>query len=184
MKGVPQLLAQDWFEFSQMLNHVRGVKSILEIGSRFGQSLARMALVSDVNSKLVTVDLPVDPYSIGADVHGPLTAECEKLRLHGHEVHQITGDSHYPDVADKVRALGPYDFGFIDGDHTYSGARQDWLEYGPMCQIVAFHDINCPDWGVKNLWNDIKHDHPYAEYIGGEMGIGVLFRNIKKFQKV
>ena len=181
MKGVPQKFAQDWFEFSNCINHARGMDSILEIGSRFGRSLEWLGTVSAKQSRIVSVDLPIDPYSPGVDVIGPLTKVCEQLRIHGHDVHQITGDSHDPAVANRVKALGPFQFAFIDGDHTYDGAKQDWENYGPHCGVVAFHDINCPDWGVKKLWNEIKNAHPYAEYIGGEMGIGVLFRTTPKF---
>ena len=181
MRGVSQPLAQDWFEFSNAIEHARGASAVLEIGSRFGKSLEWLGTVSAKGSKLVSIDLPIDPYSQGVDVHGPLTRVCEKLSLHGHDVHQITGDSHDPNIVKKVEGLGPFDFGFIDGDHTYDGVRRDWLAYGPLCDIAAFHDINSPDWGVKRLWNEIKCDHPHAEYVAGKMGIGVLFRTIPKF---
>ena len=54
----------------------------------------------------------------------------------------------------------PYDFLFIDGDHSYDSVRQDWENYSPMVReggFIALHDIlPRPGYGVSLLWEQIK----------------------------
>ena len=38
-------------------------------------------------------------------------------------------------------AAEPYDFCFIDGDHSYNGVRSDYALMGPHCRAAMFHDI-------------------------------------------
>jgi len=55
---------------------------------------------------------------------------------------------------------GPYDFLFIDADHTYESVRADWDNYSPMVReggLIALHDIlPRPGYGVSILWEQIK----------------------------
>ena len=68
---------------------------------------------------------------------------------------------------------------FIDGDHSYEGVKADWENYGPMCKVVGFHDIdNKNEPGCVRLWNELKAQHRFLEIIDkpGELGIGIIFR--------
>lgn len=79
--------------------------------------------------------------------------------------------------------LGPYQFCFIDGDHTYEGVKFDWETYSPMVDkggIVAFHDIaERAGYGVSRLWGELRDHYETREIwegIPGYCGIGVLWK--------
>jgi hypothetical protein len=76
--------------------------------------------------------------------------------------------------------LAPFDFGFIDGDHSYEGVKADWENYGPMCKIVGFHDIAGQVAGCVRFWNELKASVKYRieEFLAPEthMGIGIVYR--------
>jgi predicted O-methyltransferase YrrM len=80
----------------------------------------------------------------------------------------------------------PYDFVFIDADHSYRGARMDYQAIGKSAKICAFHDIkatrySAEDGGIMRLWTELKEakrdTHLVYEIIHSEtpwMGIGVI----------
>ena len=60
-------------------------------------------------------------------------------------VRTFTCDSHEPTTLESVKALGPYDFVFIDGDHRRTGVQADIEMYFPLINkggLAAFHDWN------------------------------------------
>lgn len=82
-----------------------------------------------------------------------------------------------------------WDLALIDGDHSYSGAAQDFDAVRPHADLVAFHDIRnvlCP--GTQQLWADIKDSYStdrlyewceqYDEVLlrirGSVMGLGLV----------
>lgn len=171
--GMPNSnLAQQGWEFRQLLQYVKGAKSILEIGSRHGETLIRFALVADHKARIVSLDSNAE----GTHEYFAFNANA----LSNYDFHAIIADSHNPETVEVVRNLGPYDFCFIDGDHTYEGVKADYENYGPMANIIAFHDIDLD--GVRDFWNQTRRSLPMMEFVHssskGQMGIGVLIKNV------
>ena len=174
-----QLLAQNPWEFAAFLGMVKG-RSLLEIGSRYGESLKAMALRMPPWSRVVSVDLGHDVEQKNEDTISRLKENVAEL-ARAYDVHLLLGDSHDAGIVEEVRKLKPlgslYDVCFIDGDHSDTGIMEDWKQYGPMSNIVAFHDIKL----AKNIWAEIKHMKRFMEIVHSdsnhEMGIGVIFNH-------
>lgn len=76
---------------------------------------------------------------------------------------------------------------FIDGDHRYEGAKQDFTTFSKLVRnggLVLFHDI-MPDhggsaWsgGVPTLWGELSKLYPHTEFVHNRsqagFGIGAL----------
>lgn len=156
-----------------------GVRSYLEIGSKFGGSLRSAANALPKGSRLVSVDL---------NVSGPHLQDCiNELNGDGYDAWLIPLDSTLPEAVERAKALGPYDACFIDANHLLPYVTRDFENYGPMARIVAFHDIAfVPKPGrtkkpieVKEFWDSIKGDYRHEECTldGQHNGIGVLWRS-------
>lgn len=165
-----------------------GVRSYLEIGSKWGATLWRIANALPVHSKVVSVDLPN-----GFRETEPSLFNCvEELISWGYDAHLIRADSADVRTVEAVKALGPYDAVFIDANHTIDYVTGDWRRYGPMARIVAFHDIgwlprenrgNKLPIDVPVLWKRIKEEAANApgwrfqeiKLCERDNGIGVLW---------
>lgn len=81
-------------------------------------------------------------------------------RESGADLTLIQGHSHSTEIVEAAAALGPYDFVFIDAEHTYEAVKGDWDRYHPLVArggVVAFHDIKPrPGYGVSLLWDQLK----------------------------
>lgn len=158
-------------------------RSYLEIGSRLGGSLWRVAKALPVPAFFLSVDQP----------HGnretePHLKECiQEVRKLGHKAGFILGDSTNPEIVEQVRGRGPFDAVFIDANHTEPYVRKDWANYGPMGRIIAFHDINWKDRpgrsgklpiDVPKVWDEIKigFRHEEIRLDVRDNGIGILWR--------
>jgi len=77
----------------------------------------------------------------------------------------------------------------IDGLHTYDAVKHDYETWMPKMKddgIVIFHDIKVADYGVWQLWEEIKRKHPEYGYIEFEhnFGLGVIFKEKAKFKHI
>ena len=156
--------------------------SILEIGSRYGDTLAEMARAMPVKGKVLAVDLPgIQPWGY-PDSAEHLCRNIATLREEGYQATVIFGDSTDPEIVELARGWAPFDLVFIDGDHRYEGVKKDWENYGPMGKIVVFHDIvvhpasahNRPE--VYRLFEEIQGNK--SQFIGEKslMGLGIVIR--------
>lgn len=174
--------AQHPDEFNWLLERMNGSKSVLEIGSRFGSTLLSMAKKLKPPVKFVAVDLPNADDNV-LDSERTLRLRCDQIIEMGHTCTIVFGDSHDSRVIEQVKALGPYDFCFIDGDHSESGVRQDWEHYGQMATTVAFHDIGVPaPCYVYPLWSELRGTHRTTEFQSNNewigMGIGIVHKEL------
>lgn len=174
-------------EFRALLGIVRRLapRRILEIGVMDGGTLYQW-MKACPDSTIVAIDLPDGPFGkAGASQPG----EWARWALaHGVDLRLWTGDSHEAEAAEFAAGSSPFDFAFIDGDHSYAGARADWETYAPMVRpggLVALHDIlphpNYPAVEVDRLWREIKDEHNTAELVSypGQVwgGIGLAWRS-------
>ena len=79
-----------------------------------------------------------------------------------------------------------YDFVFIDADHGYDGAINDYLNVGRFAKkLVCFHDIYAHEYdtcngGIVRCWEEVgalTPNHPkmvYSQFPNRWMGIGVV----------
>jgi predicted O-methyltransferase YrrM len=185
---------QDPTEFARFLSLIREqeVKSYLEIGSKNGGSLWRVANTLPKGSRVVSVDLPHGDTSF--KVTEPNLKICvDELARRGYDAHLFLSDSTKPETVDAVRALGPFDLVFIDANHTEPYVRKDWANYGPMGRMVAFHDIGWKAQLHKDrskkmpievpiVWRELRREFPFVEIscCPADNGIGVLWRDQKR----
>lgn len=181
-------MLQDRGEFDRFVKLMRaeGIRSYLEVGSKHGGSLWRMATSLPIGSRIVSVDLPHGDTSF-KESQPHLEACVAELKRRGYDTHLFLGSSLDLSIIESVRALGPFDLCFIDANHTEPFVRADWANYGPMARRVAFHDIGWiprPEPSKKmpievpKVWNEIKQgfDHKEIRACPRDNGIGVLWR--------
>lgn len=159
---------------------------VLEIGSSKGGTIYLFSRVAAPDATIVTVDLPGHTFR----GHYPKWKEPLYRSFAGDRqtLVPMRGDSHTAETADRVfNALGRQgvDFLFIDGDHRYEGAKDDFERYRAFVNpggIIAFHDVvPGPEemvGGVPRLWQELKAQYAHRELVEswtqGGFGIGVL----------
>jgi cephalosporin hydroxylase len=173
-------------EFAELLAN-EGVTSYLEVGSKFGGSLWRVATALPPGSRIVSVDMPGGTKA-WKESEASLKACAAELERLGYDVTVIWGDSTDPKVIEQVKALGPYDAMLLDGDHRLDGLVKDWDNYRDIGKIIAFHDVawfRAATWegvriDVPQLWNNLRPQYRSVEFRHDESlknnGIGVLWR--------
>lgn len=106
-------------------------KKIIEIGTNFGLSSIAMALAledNNVNGHIYTCDITFQCLSIAQK-------QIEKMKLQD-KITLINGTS------DTINKKEHFDLGFIDGDHSYEGAKKDFKNLKDKCNIILLHDIH------------------------------------------
>ena len=165
-----------------------GVTSYLEIGCKFGGSLWFIGQSLPPGSLIVGIDLMQYP-----DFENRLRLAAGSLT--GQNVKLFKGDSTNYNIVRDVAKLAPFDACMIDGNHTLPYVSKDWENYGPLCRLVAFHDINfhrSPEElsqmqqlqkgvlaiDVPKFWNEVKtgYRHTEIKLDKQDNGIGVLWR--------
>ena len=156
----PVRICQLETEFERALKLYREVKPmrVLEIGTAEGGSLYHWLRNAQAGAQVVTVDLADADYPGNDHLYPDWTPD-------GVTVTQIRGNTHDPETLEACRALGPYQWLFIDASHTYDDARADWNDYMPLVDdgFVLLHDI-----GLRRKYED-----------GTEAGVWMLWREIQ-----
>lgn len=142
-------------------------KTVLEIGTAEGGTLFLFSRLADSHAKVISVDLPGGEFGGGypewkIDLYKSFSLPFQELYL-------LRENSHSNSTREQVKEIigaTPIDFLFIDGDHTYEGAKNDFEMYAPLVKdggIIAFHDIaqhppekNC---NVHKFWEEIKGEN-------------------------
>jgi predicted O-methyltransferase YrrM len=187
-------------EFRQLLEAVQDLrpKTVVEIGTSNGGSLFCFARMAAHDAVLVSIDLPHGEFGGGyAQWRCPLYRSFASRRQH---IRLLRADSHSPATLSRLSTIlggSQVDFLFIDGDHSYAGAKQDFEIYGRLVRpggIIAFHDIVPPapvgagreapsgmtyaGGEVPSLWQELKESFDAEEFVAdwssGSFGIGLL----------
>jgi predicted O-methyltransferase YrrM len=179
---------QNRAELAELVERIRALNPsvIVEIGTARGGSLFLMSCAAAANACLVSIDLPAGLFGGGYPawkglLYRRMVGRRQTLCL-------IRADSHRRETVEKARrALQglPVDFLFIDGDHSYAGAKGDFLRYRELVRpggLIGFHDIlesrSDPDITVAPLWRELAARFGTEEivesYAQGGFGIGLL----------
>lgn len=177
-------MQQNEREFGQFIGLMSefGVRSYLEIGSKWGGSLWRAVTSLPAGSTFVSIDLPQT-----ARDASDLDHCIRELRDMGYQGSSYRGSSRDRAAAFVARLhasrLEERRFGaaLIDGDHTWTGVSADWETYGQMAKIVAFHDISWKPRGhtvidVPAFWDYVRAGRRHIEIRlqEGHNGIGII----------
>jgi cephalosporin hydroxylase len=160
-----------------------GVKSYLEVGCRHGDTFHAVGKALSKGSLLVAVDLPGARSGKHTGGKCPnsdkwLIRAARNLKKHGQITHVIIGDSHDPKIISQVKKFAPFDAIFIDGDHSSEGVQADWRDYGPMGNLIAFHDIHADNKGAATFFNELKQQYKHTEFAYYDKGgIGVVWQS-------
>jgi predicted O-methyltransferase YrrM len=186
------------FHCMQVKEEIRGLAkivgelrpaSVLEVGTFRGGTLALWCRLAEASATICSVDLRGGEYGAGYPWWRGV-AYKRSLPKSDQRLELIRGDSKSMAIVSRVKELFPrgIEFIFLDGDHTYEGAKADFDNYIPMLAkggVLAMHDIaahpNMPSVKVDRLWSEIKLRHQTAEFIAdpnqGWAGIGVVRKN-------
>jgi predicted O-methyltransferase YrrM len=146
---------------------------VVEIGTGAGGTLLLLARVAAPDALLVSIDLRGGGFGGGysrwrSRIYRSFARPPQRLEL-------IDGDSHaVPTRQRLLQKLGgrKIDCLFIDGDHSYAGARQDFEDYSPLVAPggrICLHDIREHPDGysgeVWRLWKELELAQPGARSI-------------------
>lgn len=178
-------------EFIDFSNYVKqhDPKVVVEIGTKKGGSFFVWARYFKP-SLLISIDLPGGIHGGGFPKQKIPFLKYFLKDQNESKVSIIQGDSHDASTVKKLNDVlngRLIDFLFIDGDHRYEGVKSDFLMYKDLVKpggLIGFHDIVSSDYHhnmqcfVDKLWNEIKSDYEYKEFIQNphqhKYGLGVI----------
>jgi predicted O-methyltransferase YrrM len=180
----PQQIKSEFLELAELVEK-QNCKNILEIGTYRGGTLFVFSQLSDPKATIISLDYSMT--FIGKFLRIAQSPFLKRFIRRGQSLFLLRKDSHSPKTLAMVQDIlkgQKLDFLFIDGDHRYSGVREDFEMYAPLLRsggILAFHDVarkEAPD-EVYKLWDEIKPGYKHTEFVhrtdSGAMGIGVLW---------
>lgn len=167
--------------------------------SRSPRAICEIGTASGGHFYMLSQSLPSLTTLIGVDLNVGNRAFLRLLARNDLNVHLITGDSSSTRVRTAVERVVKgqgLDLLFIDGDHTYSGVRSDYLNYRGLVRdggLISFHDIvkdhrarfgrETRNWAgdVPEFWERLKPLSRTLEFVSNPeqdgYGIGVLIHS-------
>lgn len=129
-----------------LVEQIGPINHVIEIGTLHGGTAALWHELS--NGIVITIDLPEGRWG-GLDHNYPEKYEERnfKLRFNFSRIFPMTGDSKSSEIQKAISFFldgEKVDLLFIDGDHSFNGVRNDYLNYLKFVRkggVIAFHDI-------------------------------------------
>jgi predicted O-methyltransferase YrrM len=197
--------SEDYFRFSQrafgILQITSEILAFLEfVQSREPKIICEIGTAFGGTQFLLSQALPSVTLSIGIDIYIQSAHRLHYFSKHAESPVLISGSTRSSQTLAKLEQLldgRKIDLLFIDGDHSYEGVKQDFLQYKHLVAengLIAFHDI-VPDlsarlgiklgvksvnWagGVPTFWQEIKPQYTHWEFVESQdqdaFGIGVI----------
>ena len=126
------IIRQDFDEAAALFKAIRSQAGLrgVEVGRFNGGSTVLLAVAMGPESRLTSID--IDPQDDAA-----LSVILKRVNLHA-RVELLVGD------ANRIQTNESYDFVFIDGDHSYEGAKRDHNRWGGKTRpggLIIHHDM-------------------------------------------
>ncbi|MDB6121286.1 MAG: protein of unknown function, putative O-methyltransferase [Pedosphaera sp.] len=139
------IIRQDFDEAAALFRAIKNLPEPrgVEIGRFNGGSTVLLAAAVGRNGKLVSID--IDPQD-----DPTLARILNRVNLRN-RVELIVGD------ANQIQAGQEFDFVFIDGDHSYEGAKRDHNRWGKMTRaggLIIHHDM-ADSRPFSTQWDDL-----------------------------
>jgi len=167
-------------EAACLLRHATGKSRLAEIGVWEGGTTRRLRELMAPGGTLFAID-PHPPGRLGVS-YQRLIARGEVGRVANGTVVWLR-EAGAEAAREREVAAQPFDFVFVDGDHTYKGLRQDWEAWAPLVAsggVIALHDSLLPeghvDAGSVRYSNEVVVHDPRFEIVDEVTSLRVLRR--------
>jgi len=192
---------EDYFQFSSKMFGLDQIKDEIIAFLEFAKAeklnyVCEIGTARGGNTFLLGQALPSTRFILALDLHVRNKSQLHYFSYSSKTISFINGSSKTKSTIDKVKSIlgsNKIDLLFIDGDHTYNGVKQDFLNYKNIVQeggIIVFHDI-VPDYrtryGIETkrwvgdvplFWSKIKQKYPHYEFVKNPeqdgFGIGAI----------
>jgi len=189
---------EDYFQFAGQLFRPHQIKheilNFLEFArSEQPEQVCEIGTADGGTNFLLSQALPSTRLMIGIDLYVKNSSKLHYFSRANQQLNFINGSSSAKFTIGKVKQIlaeKKLDLLFIDGDHSYDGVKQDFLNYRHLVRdggLIIFHDI-VPDYltrygiqtdawvgDVPRFWSKVKSLYPHYEFVEnpGQDGRGI-----------